>query len=957
MTSASPTCCSRARAPTKVVTNRSRDNPGYRRRVRDIVMKQLSAETVRLLSSAQVASSVWSVVKELLENSLDAHATSVEIKLENYGFDKIEVRDNGDGVRSEDTQFMAVRHYTSKISSHEDLEDIATYGFRGEGLGSICAVAEVSITTCTAEDEVSMIYSLDSQGHVTSRKPSHLGKGTTVCITKLFKNLPVRKQFYSTAKKCKEELKKIEDLLVAYGVIHPDIRFSLAHNKAVVWQKPRVADQRTALLRCLGTTVMGSMIPVQHQASTMQLSISGFVPKPGADPGITSSTSSDRCLLAINGRPVHYKDLLKLVRQYYRNTSPSSSTHTHYPVFFLSLSIPANTIDVNLTPDKMQVMLHNKEAILAELDEMLLQVYGPLIVQNEEQVEGMASVSSIGISCENNNKTDDPKDDMTTTLPTSLSHRSKGENTETKSITISKNTSVHAFVGENQELDKLDDFLGDCLYTSKEPNESSVSGLGHDCPIVNTNEFGLILSESVGNLATELEGIENEQPNSKDTFAERESSCDNPVGIAKSTPELTADSWSRGTWLKDSAGCPLEPVKVYTPGLQSADSRERNIFTSTGGSSFNKSPRKKTGFLDGKVVQSTAYDLLSNRAVRKPQEARQIFLKERRANLQAENPGASPEEMRVLLFDEWEQLPPELRRRYEDKATKDLENYNKQLEMAANVHSTKNHQQHGDNRQVSTPKAAARNGVHKRKMNAISPPDNQPRLDQLLLTPKSVAQAPVLPSVREVPFSLPSIRQKLQLLREYSQSQKSDDGPKPVKLLMPLGSRGAWLGQAGNSLVAINHFRLEEAMLYRRLLQNHVLPIENLGIPIPLNQSLLGSSQYLELLPSLQSETRPPDPSLYITDQRLLANGFHVRILNNGVSGEWEAELEGLATSLPYYGVSDLGEVLDAILHKHATEVEHCRPLKLVNYLQTDAAGHLQMRLSQSLELSAGETK
>nr|XP_032802172.1 PMS1 protein homolog 1 isoform X5 [Petromyzon marinus] len=865
MTSASPTCCSRARAPTKVVTNRSRDNPGYRRRVRDIVMKQLSAETVRLLSSAQVASSVWSVVKELLENSLDAHATSVEIKLENYGFDKIEVRDNGDGVRSEDTQFMAVRHYTSKISSHEDLEDIATYGFRGEGLGSICAVAEVSITTCTAEDEVSMIYSLDSQGHVTSRKPSHLGKGTTVCITKLFKNLPVRKQFYSTAKKCKEELKKIEDLLVAYGVIHPDIRFSLAHNKAVVWQKPRVADQRTALLRCLGTTVMGSMIPVQHQASTMQLSISGFVPKPGADPGITSSTSSDRCLLAINGRPVHYKDLLKLVRQYYRNTSPSSSTHTHYPVFFLSLSIPANTIDVNLTPDKMQVMLHNKEAILAELDEMLLQVYGPLIVQNEEQVEGMASVSSIGISCENNNKTDDPKDDMTTTLPTSLSHRSKG------------------------------------------------------------------------NLATELEGIENEQPNSKDTFAERESSCDNPVGIAKSTPELTADSWSRGTWLKDSAGCPLEPVKVYTPGLQSADSRERNIFTSTGGSSFNKSPRKKTGFLDGKVVQSTAYDLLSNRAVRKPQEARQIFLKERRANLQAENPGASPEEMRVLLFDEWEQLPPELRRRYEDKATKDLENYNKQLEMAANVHSTKNHQQHGDNRQVSTPKAAARNGVHKRKMNAISPPDNQPRLDQLLLTPKSVAQAPVLPSVREVPFSLPSIRQKLQLLREYSQSQKSDDGPKPVKLLMPLGSRGAWLGQAGNSLVAINHFRLEEAMLYRRLLQNHVLPIENLGIPIPLNQSLLGSSQYLELLPSLQSETRPPDPSLYITDQRLLANGFHVRILNNGVSGEWEAELEGLATSLPYYGVSDLGEVLDAILHKHATEVEHCRPLKLVNYLQGEA--------------------
>lgn len=105
-------------------------------------MKQLPATTVRLLSSSQIITSVVSVVKELIENSLDAGATSIDVKLENYGFDKIEVRDNGEGIKAVDAPVMAVKYYTSKINSHEDLENLTTYGFRGEALGSICCVAE-----------------------------------------------------------------------------------------------------------------------------------------------------------------------------------------------------------------------------------------------------------------------------------------------------------------------------------------------------------------------------------------------------------------------------------------------------------------------------------------------------------------------------------------------------------------------------------------------------------------------------------------------------------------------------------------------------------------------------------------------------------------------------------------------------------------------------------------------
>ncbi|XP_072435099.1 PMS1 protein homolog 1 isoform X5 [Chiloscyllium punctatum] len=227
-------------------------------------MQQLPPDTIRLLSSSQTISSVVSVVKELVENALDANATSIEVKLENSGLDRIEVRDNGDGIKSVDTPVMGIKHYTSKISHHEDLEALETYGFRGEALGSICSVAEVVITTKTTADDVSTQYTLDKAGHIIAQKPSHMGQGTTVTVLKLFKNIPVRKQFYSTAKKCKDELKKVQDLLMAYGIIKPDLRIIFTHNKAVVWQKAKVSDHKMALLTVLGTAVMVSMVPIRH---------------------------------------------------------------------------------------------------------------------------------------------------------------------------------------------------------------------------------------------------------------------------------------------------------------------------------------------------------------------------------------------------------------------------------------------------------------------------------------------------------------------------------------------------------------------------------------------------------------------------------------------------------------------------------------------------------------------
>uniref|UniRef100_A0A3Q3XMJ9 DNA mismatch repair protein S5 domain-containing protein n=1 Tax=Mola mola TaxID=94237 RepID=A0A3Q3XMJ9_MOLML len=330
-------------------------------------MKQLPPETVQLLSSSQVITSVVNVVKELMENSLDAGASSIDVKLENHGLDRIEVRDNGLGIKAADTSVMGMRHFTSKICSHEDLERLETYGFRGEALGSICAVAEVTVITKTEEDDISTKYTLNFTGEVVAKKPSHLGQGTTVSALKLFKNLPVRRQYFSSSKKCKEEVKKVQDLLMAYAIIKPDLRLTLVHNKVVVWQKAKVADHRSALVATLGSSVVANLLPCHRHQEQPQIDLEGFFPKPVADHSSTSSTSSDKTFLFVNNRPVHQKDIMKLLRQHYAAQYPDDAARSRYPILMLKVTVSPSSVDVNLTPDKTQVLLRDKVAVKLRL--------------------------------------------------------------------------------------------------------------------------------------------------------------------------------------------------------------------------------------------------------------------------------------------------------------------------------------------------------------------------------------------------------------------------------------------------------------------------------------------------------------------------------------------------------------------------------------------------------------
>ncbi|XP_063964672.1 PMS1 protein homolog 1-like isoform X1 [Lytechinus pictus] len=349
-------------------------------------MHKLSGETVRLISSAQVITSIASVVKELIENSLDANADNIEIKLENFGVDKVEVRDNGDGIRAEDADFMGRRHYTSKLTSHDDLENLFTYGFRGEALGSLCAVSNVAIATKTKDEEFGRCYILDHEGIASSPKPSQCCTGTTVTASRLFHNIPVRKQYYSNAKRRREEVKKVEDLLLSFGVVCPGVRFSLSHNKASIWQKNKLPNLKTALLNVLGSNVMGHLTRVEKNDEETQVKIEGYLPKPGSDGQLTSRSTDDRTWISVNGRPVTMKDISKVVKQYYSQAHPKAGNVRHV-VMCLAFTMPTYLVDVNLEPNKTKVLLQNNDAVLCLIIQMLEELYSTTPTEEPTNLE------------------------------------------------------------------------------------------------------------------------------------------------------------------------------------------------------------------------------------------------------------------------------------------------------------------------------------------------------------------------------------------------------------------------------------------------------------------------------------------------------------------------------------------------------------------------------------------
>uniref|UniRef100_A0A663DMK0 PMS1 homolog 1, mismatch repair system component n=1 Tax=Aquila chrysaetos chrysaetos TaxID=223781 RepID=A0A663DMK0_AQUCH len=841
-------------------------------------MKQLSAETIRLLSSSQVITSVVSVVKELIENSLDASATNIDIKLENYGFNKIEIRDNGNGIKVADVPVMAIKHYTSKISSSEDLERLTTYGFRGEALGSICCISEVLITTKTADDDFSTQYALDSNGHITSKKPSHLGQGTTVTVLRLFKNLPVRKQFYSTNRKCKEELKKVQDLLTAYGIIKPDLRITLTHNKAVIWQKTRVSDHKMACMSVLGTAVMGSMVPFQHCCE---------------DP--------------------------ELIRQYYSLVMHKDCTRL-YPVFFLNITVPASAVDVNLTPDKTQVLLHYKESVLLAVENVLKSLYGPLpaTVPGESNKPDVTSEDMFVHRTEPtdvvvNEMGPSGSDDLHAhtsflSLSSDVQNCQAGRNTE---ICLNHQT----FGGDNvrshldkKEVSKSDAFLESSLnlVCEEEKNGQNMTDIQSNSVPVDPKskkaDEHLLSSDNIDEIQKNEEAL-----------------------VPKDLPEISAHNWSMGGGFKNHLGDNLEPVKILIPEAGGTINKQNeHIGEQSNDPQISNQSIKKRNVISDKFGHVTAYDLISSRIIRKPKSAIGFFTQECRPKLITDNPKTSMEDILLKIEEQWKNLNEEEKKNYEIKAAKDLERYNREVKKAM-----------GQTAHQPTKEA------EKQKPKLKISPSDQQKLDKIFHAQIEKKQKPEQPTkIVTVPFSLSSCRHQLQ------KHEKNDSEEHELFLIRRQSFPDVWIFATEKKLMLLNPYRLEEALLRKRLLMNHKLPVEKLDNPIVLTDSLIGGSQYMAALYKMQKDYQSFSGSGYLSDPRLVANGFQIKVIEGASATESYLEIEGKANCLPYYGISDLKEILNAVVNGNAKEVYECRPLKVINYLEGEA-----VRLARQLPL------
>jgi len=316
-------------------------------------IQRLSAQLANQIAAGEVVERPASVVKELVENSLDAGAGRVELDVEQGGAALIRVRDDGAGMRSEELPLAVARHATSKIADLDDLEAVDTLGFRGEALASICSVARVSVTTCASEDPAAG-WRLAVNGHVdaTDLAPCPHPRGTTVEVRDLFFNTPARRKFLRTER---TELARLDEVVRRLALSRFEVGFELRHNTRNVHALAPVSDpagyeRRVAEL--LGAAFMEHAVRVDAARDGVRLH--GWV----AEPTYTRA-QADLQYFFVNGRAIRDRVIGHAVRQAFRDVL----FHGRHPAFVLYLELDPARVDVNVHPTKHEVRFRDGRMI------------------------------------------------------------------------------------------------------------------------------------------------------------------------------------------------------------------------------------------------------------------------------------------------------------------------------------------------------------------------------------------------------------------------------------------------------------------------------------------------------------------------------------------------------------------------------------------------------------------
>lgn len=381
-------------------------------------IKAISDSDIHSITSGQVITDVNSIIKELLENSIDANSRNIEITLKDYCLNGIEIKDDGHGISENDFDTLCLKHYTSKITKFDDINtNLINLGFRGEALNSICFISKTVIMTCT-NDEGGMGHELhyNHNGDLIKQEIIPMDKGTTIVIDDIFENLPVRRMNFEKNYR-KATFNKCVRLIQDYCIINYDINikvWNVVDNKrklvlSNIGQQSINSDEimnlQYLLKNCnnlFGSSKMKGVNEIkldftmpskksfvkEHHFEGGEITIEGLISQKSFGFGKTSKT--DNQFIYINKRPLDYSKISNIINEEYKKYN-----HLQYPFFVLNFNIPVTILDLNVTPDKRTVLVHNESVFLGMLRECLAEFWdndGMMLYDNTQNIQSKRKV-------------------------------------------------------------------------------------------------------------------------------------------------------------------------------------------------------------------------------------------------------------------------------------------------------------------------------------------------------------------------------------------------------------------------------------------------------------------------------------------------------------------------------------------------------------------------------------
>ncbi len=315
-------------------------------------IRVLDPQTVSRIAAGEVVERPASVVKELVENSLDAGSSQISVEVRGGGVSLIRVTDNGAGIPSGEVELAFDRYATSKIGNPEDLESISSLGFRGEALPSIVAVAQVDMVTCVTDERAGTYLSL-RDGVIAGQRSQGRSQGTTIIVRSLFRKIPARLKFL---KSVATENGHIANVVSQYALAFPEVKFSLFLDGRVALRTPGSGRLIDSIIEVYGVEVAENMIELKGEATAPSPRVAGMVGSPKV-----SRSGWGYLSFFVNRRWVNSRPLARAVEEAYHGLLMPGK----HPIAVINISLPAQEVDVNIHPTKSEVKFGNERAVFS----------------------------------------------------------------------------------------------------------------------------------------------------------------------------------------------------------------------------------------------------------------------------------------------------------------------------------------------------------------------------------------------------------------------------------------------------------------------------------------------------------------------------------------------------------------------------------------------------------------